>query len=149
MKIFVFCNFLSAIASALIDDQRTAIVDRIRLNVFYLNKTEDSKFISNEHNTAKKNSSTIESNNNTVIEKSSDNNTKNKAVAKKSNSKITSFSCFMYNAVYSKEIEKIRRYSISILSLVAIDISDFWLIFSLIFRLISFFYREYFWLFSE
>jgi len=67
------------------------------LNLF----VEDSKFISNKSNTTKENSSIIESNNNTIVEKFFNDNTKNKAIAKKSNSKITSSSCFIYNAIYS------------------------------------------------
>ncbi len=61
---------------------------------------KDSKFISNKSNIAKENNSVIESNNNAIVEKNLNNNTKNKAIAKKSNSKIISFFCFICNAIY-------------------------------------------------
>lgn len=58
-----------------------------------------SKFTSiNESDAAKEDSNVIESDNDAVVEENSNDDTKNEAVAKKSNSKVTSSSCFMCNA---------------------------------------------------
>ncbi len=61
---------------------------------------KDSKFTLNELNITKKNNSVIKSNNDVVVQKNSNDNTKNEAIAKKSNFKITSFFCFICNAIY-------------------------------------------------